>query len=96
MTHILKCLSITPLDAGGYELTFDVDGAISVLTIPPQTDILEYKNLLTTHDVAQRLMLASWLGVDPTAQDFTKLTEFEIELDFEQLQSVKRVVRLTE
>lgn len=88
----------------GISCTFNPDGTVYVQwqwneSIHeknfPSIEALQYTvNAITDPAIAGAFVLASWLGVDPQAQDVSKFTEFVVEMDFTQLQPVKRVLPL--
>lgn len=79
---------------GTLEVGFLIDGTIQYSKIMTPAQVLEAANPIHTYEEAVSICLASWLGVDPTASDRSKLLDFTVEIDFSQVQAVRRVLPL--
>lgn len=90
--RVIKGEYITINPTGTVEVGFSVDGILTSKVLGDYSALSTYADPVISDEAAFLLLMASWMGVDPTLGDQTKFTQYNVEVDFSALQAIRRVL----
>lgn len=92
--NTLKGDHVTVNEDGSVEVAVLMDGQLVSKVLPSVEQLADAATVVTTGDVAIAIVLASWLGIDPTRGTPALFTDYNVEVDFTQVQPIRRTLPL--
>lgn len=90
--NVLKGDHVTVNEDGSVEVAVLMDGQLVSKVLPSVEQLADAATVVTTGDMAIAIALASWLGIDPSRGNPQLFTDYQVEVDFTQVQPIRRTL----
>jgi len=94
MVTILRGDHIITNPDGTVEVSILMNGQTFSKVFQDLAHVQDFATPVASPDQAMALVLASWMGVDPTLGNADQFTQYDVEVDFSQVQAIRRVTAL--